>query len=138
MEIKNLEVENFVYHLSFHSGLSFFPFLFSILWGGWCSTHTQEDLAKFGYMSERRVGKKVKILALVWVLARTYSLNMANSDCFSLKYGDLGPFSFPGKSLCMSCMAHFFVYGAKIRSPLWISKMVITTFATSQMHKTKT
>jgi hypothetical protein len=59
--------------------------------------------------------KKVKILALVWVLARTCSLNMANSDCFSLKYGDLGPFSFPGKSLHLSCMAHFIVYGAKIR-----------------------
>ncbi len=59
-------------------------------------------------MSQRRVGKKVKTLALVWVLARTYSLNMANSDCFSLKYGDLGPFSFPGNPF-VSVAWHFFL-----------------------------
>jgi hypothetical protein len=34
----------------------FFFFFPSILRGRWCSSsdHTQEDLAKFGYMSERR------------------------------------------------------------------------------------
>ncbi len=39
---------------------------------------------------------------------------MAKSDSFPLKYGNLGPFSLLRKSLCMSCMAHFIVYGVKI------------------------
>jgi len=30
-------------------------FFFSILWGRWCSDRIQEDLAKFAYMSERKL-----------------------------------------------------------------------------------
>jgi hypothetical protein len=32
-------------------------FSFSILWGRWTGNHSQENTAKFGYRSERKVGK---------------------------------------------------------------------------------
>ncbi len=37
----------------------------------------------------------------MWRPNGTYSLNMANSDSFSSKYGDLGPFFSPKQNLCM-------------------------------------
>ncbi len=38
-----------------------------------------------------------RIPALVWRLTETYSLNMANSVSFFLKYDDLGSFLHPNK-----------------------------------------
>ncbi len=40
--------------------------------------HPQEELAKFGYRSEKKV-EKFKILAVVWQFAETYCSNMAIS-----------------------------------------------------------
>jgi len=40
--------------------------------------HPQDELAKFGYRSEKKV-KNFKNLAIVWRFAETYCLNMAIS-----------------------------------------------------------
>ncbi|CAK9222697.1 unnamed protein product, partial [Sphagnum troendelagicum] len=90
-----------------------------LLLGLFCSHPDPNARPPMGYVRQVLVGNAslppLPLAKPTYISQETCSLNMANSDCFSLKYGDLGPFSFPGKSLHMSCMAHFIVYGAKIR-----------------------
>jgi hypothetical protein len=56
-DIKHFIFQKNTFQSTLESGYLLFIFLFSpILRGRWCnSDRTQEDLAKFGYMSERRV-----------------------------------------------------------------------------------
>ncbi len=53
-------------------------FLFSNLWGRLVDYRLQEDLPKFGYMSERTV-EKFRSHAILWQHATTCCLNVANS-----------------------------------------------------------
>jgi hypothetical protein len=50
---------------------------FQILWGKWTGNHPQENLAKFGYKSERKVNVFWN-LTILWWHARTYHLNLTN------------------------------------------------------------
>lgn len=66
-------------------------------------------LANFSYMSKRRV--RTKIPTLVWQHVGICSLNNGKFRLFFLEiwwFGAISP-PFP-KSLCMSCMAHFFFW----------------------------
>jgi hypothetical protein len=57
-------------------------FFFPNLGGRWVGIHPQEDLARFGYTSDRTV-EKFRFDAIVWRHATTYCLNMATSKRFS-------------------------------------------------------
>ncbi len=72
------------------------------------SSHPQQELAKFGYRSERKVEFFIRILLNI---LEPVCLNMAISDLFSLKSGDFGAF-FCTKILYMGCTGLF--VGAKI------------------------
>jgi hypothetical protein len=52
---------------------------FSHLWGRWVDDHPQEDLAKFGYRSERKV-EMFRNYVIFWWYARIYCPNMAISE----------------------------------------------------------
>ncbi len=52
---------------------------FSNLWGRWVNDHPQEDLAKFGYRSERKV-EMFRNYVIFWWYARIYCPNMAISE----------------------------------------------------------
>jgi hypothetical protein len=73
--------------------------------GSWVGNHPQQDLAKFGYWSKKKVGKfsqiwvhvrqrveKVKNHAIFLRQARTYCLNMATSKKFPHHVKTLGLF----------------------------------------------
>jgi hypothetical protein len=64
---------------------------FSNLWCCHAGDHPQEELATFGYRSERKV-EKLKNHAVVWWFAGTYSLNMAISENFPSKPCRFGTF----------------------------------------------
>jgi hypothetical protein len=63
------------------------------------SSHPQQELAKFGYWSERKVEFFIRILLNI---LEPICLNMAISDLFSLKSGDFDAF-FCTKILYMGC-----------------------------------
>jgi hypothetical protein len=76
----------------------------------WCSDignyPPQEELAKFGYMSERKI-QKFKSPANFWQPAETYCLNMAISEIFSSETWQLWLFFFFMQILCMSRIGFF-------------------------------
>jgi hypothetical protein len=59
-------------------------FFCSNLWGRRVGNHPDEELAKFGYRSERKL-EKLMNCALFWQHARTYCLNIVNSIFFPKK-----------------------------------------------------
>jgi hypothetical protein len=70
-----------------------------ILWGWWTGNRPQEDLAKLGYRSQR----KLEIFGYLTIFlqhARPSSLNLAISQFFPSIYGDFGK-KIPRKNLCM-------------------------------------
>jgi hypothetical protein len=60
--------------------------------------HVCEDLAKFGYILERKV-EKIKVPLVFWQHFGNYCLNMVTSELFISQCGDLSPFSPKGKVL---------------------------------------
>jgi hypothetical protein len=57
--------------LKFGSRESFFLFFFPHFFGSrWTGNHPKEDLAKFGYSSERQVGRKKREKNPCYILAR--------------------------------------------------------------------
>jgi len=65
----------------------------------WCSHHPQEELAKFGYMSERKVKENIRILAILWRLdGKTYCSKYVDFRKKKFLKLNLVPFS-PQKSL---------------------------------------
>ncbi len=71
-------------------------FVFSILWNTYITNHTQEDLAKFGYINWRRKKRH----------ERRFGLNMTISTCFSTKHGNFWGF-FSQKIICTSHIPFF-------------------------------
>jgi hypothetical protein len=102
-------------------------FFFPNLGGGWVGIHPQEDLARFGYTSDRTV-EKFYFHAIVWRHATSYCLNMATSKRFSSQCGDAGPF-FPKKSLC-TCRKPPFIcrWGAKFREENSLNRIEVGVF----------
>jgi hypothetical protein len=74
-------------------------YFYSILWGWWTGNYPQEDLAKFGYRSQRKV-EIFGYLTICLQHTRPSSLNLAISQFFPSKYGDFGK-KIPRKNLCM-------------------------------------
>jgi hypothetical protein len=54
--------------------------------------HLQEELAKFGYRTERKVKKKLRVLLYFWQLAGTYHLSTGNFRRKDSKVGDFHAF----------------------------------------------
>ncbi len=70
-------------------------FLYAVLCCSDTGNHPQEELAKFGYLSERKVENFKNPTIFQQLFAETYCLNMASSEkTFSL--GNFGTF-FPQK-----------------------------------------
>ncbi len=66
-------------------------FLFSILWCSHTGYHSQEELAKFGYRSERKVEKCKNTAIFSWSVG-IYWLNKVISEKNSSETGDFGAF----------------------------------------------
>jgi hypothetical protein len=100
-------------------------FFFQILWGRCCSDHPQEDLAKFGYRSERKE-EKFRNPAIFWQHALTYCLTLVISKIKnkkSSKSGDFEPF-FPQKNPLYKLHWLF----------LWVTRMQNFTKKTTLKH----
>jgi hypothetical protein len=73
------------------AGILALRFLFSILWCSHTGYHSQEELARFGYRSERKVEKFKNTAIFSWP-AGIYSLNKVISEKNSSETGDFGAF----------------------------------------------
>jgi hypothetical protein len=80
---------NFFYFSEISSNFSeysVFPFCFSpILWGWWTGNHPPENLAKFGYMSERKVDFIFKPLIIPATYKNLWSKYGKFNFCFPKK-----------------------------------------------------
>jgi len=108
--------------LFFNFFFFFFFFLFLWLWGVfffffsllrilWCSqsgNHSENNLAKFGYIVDMKVKKKNRnpSIFLAWLHIGSYHKTLAIWIFFSSKSGEFGPFFFRRKILSIGPQNH--------------------------------